>query len=158
MKAKKILFATDCSESSEYTLTVAETLARDSGALLLIAHVSEAEQYPVGELFDEEPRDNPAEVARLEAVVPTDSSVRYEHRLLYGEPGSASITKPAAVIVDAAEKEHVDAIVLGTHGRSGIRRALMGSVAETVLHKARCCVVVVKLRQSGERATDSLEL
>jgi universal stress protein A len=144
MRAQKILVATDFSESSKYALAVAETLARDSGALLLIAHVSDAEQYPVGEHFDEEPRDNPAEVAKLHAIVPADTSVRYEHRLLYGEPGSAAVTKPASVIVEVAEKEHVDAIVLGTHGRSGIHRALMGSVAESVVRNAKCSVVVVK--------------
>jgi nucleotide-binding universal stress UspA family protein len=143
MKAQKILFATDYSESSKFALSFAETIARESGGLLLIAHVCEAEQYPVEEHCDNVV-DNPAEVARLKAVVPADATVRHEHRLLYGDPGSAVITKPASVIVNLAEKEPVDVIVLGTHGRSGISRALMGSVAETVLHKARCSVVVVK--------------
>ncbi len=145
MNAKKILFATDYSESSTHALSLAETMANESGGLLLIAHVSDTQLHPVGELFAEEPKENPAELAKLKSVVPANASVRYEHRLLHGEPGSAAITKAGPVIVNAAEKEHVDAIVLGTHGRSGLSRALMGSVAEAVLRKAKCVVIVVKV-------------
>jgi nucleotide-binding universal stress UspA family protein len=144
MQAKKLMFATDFSESSEYALSLATMLARETGGLLLIAHVSEAEQYPVGEHFDEDPKDNPAALAKLKTVIPVDDSVRYEHRLLYGEPGSVSMTQPAAVILDLAEKEDVDVIVLGTHGRSGISRTMMGSVAETVLRNSRCAAIVAK--------------
>ncbi len=144
MQAEQILFATDYSESSAHALSVAVLLSRESDGLLLIAHVSDAEQYPVGELFDEEPKPDSAELNRLKSIVPSDFRVRHEHRLLYGEPGSAAITKPADVIVKFADRERVDVIVLGTHGRSGLSRVVMGSVAETVVRNAPCAVVVVK--------------
>jgi len=62
--------------------------------------------------------------------------VRFEHKLLVGDPASA--------IVEAAEEENVDLIVLGTHGRTGLTRLLMGSVAENVVRKAKCPVLTVK--------------
>jgi nucleotide-binding universal stress UspA family protein len=150
MKMKKIIFATDYSEVNKKALDFAVSMARGAGALLLIVHVSEREQYPVGELFDEEAQPHSAEMTELKAVVPSDPEVRCEHRLIYGEPGSADITKPAVEIVKFADKEQVDAIVIGTHGRTGLSRVLMGSVAESVVRKAPCPVVTVKLAAESE--------
>ncbi len=143
MPTRKVLFATDYSELSDAVLDFAATLARSLDGLLMIVHVSDAELHPVGERFDDEPRPDPNELARLRAVVPPGQGLRYEHRLLHGDPGSQT-TKPADVIVRVAEEEQVDLIVLGTHGRSGLSRTLMGSVAESVLRNARCGVIVVK--------------
>jgi nucleotide-binding universal stress UspA family protein len=144
MEMKKLLFATDYSEASRRSLQFATSLARDTGAVLLIAHVSDREPCPVGEHFDEEPQPNPTEIHDLKAIVPTDPRVKFEHRLLYGEPGSATIVKPAEAIMKLATEEQVDAIVLGTHGRSGLSRLLMGSVAESVIRNAPCPVVTIK--------------
>ena len=144
MGMKKILFATDYSEASRKSFQFATSLARDTGAALLIVHVSDREQYPVGEHFDEEPQPSPTEIHDLKAIVPTDPQVKYEHRLLYGEPGSTETVKPAEEIVKLAREEQVDTIVLGTHGRSGLSHLLMGSVAETVMRTAPCPVVTIK--------------
>ena len=114
------------------------------GGTLLIAHVTDREQYPVGELFNEEPEPAPAELHELKAIVPADPKVKYEHRLVYGEAGSSGTVKPADEIAKLAREEEVDAIVLGTHGRSGLSRLLMGSVAEEVVRNAHCSVVTVK--------------
>jgi nucleotide-binding universal stress UspA family protein len=59
-----------------------------------------------------------------------------EYQLAEGEPGAS--------IVKVAEDRHCDLIVLGTHGRTGFRRVLMGSVAEQVMRTAPCPVLVVK--------------
>jgi nucleotide-binding universal stress UspA family protein len=99
MEMKKILFATDYSEASRHALPFATSLARDAAATLLIAHVTDREQCPVGELFDEEPEPDPAEIHDLRAIVPTDSYLQYEHRLVYGEPVSTQIVKPAEELV-----------------------------------------------------------
>jgi nucleotide-binding universal stress UspA family protein len=144
VKIEKILFATDYSDASRHALDFATSLARDMGALLLIAHVTEHEPYPVGELFDEEPEPDPAEMHDLNSVVPAEPGVKYEHRLVYGKPGSTRTVKPAERIVKLAEEEHVGAIVLGTHGRSGLGHLLMGSVAEAVVRSAPCPVLTVK--------------
>lgn len=144
MSSKTILLGTDCSPAGKQALVVATSLARDTGARLIIAHVSESELHPVGELFNEEPKATPKETAQLEAILPTDSSVVYEHRLLFGEPGSVSVVKPADELLKLAREAHVDMIVIGTHGRSGLGRMLIGSVAEQVVRGATCPVVTVK--------------
>ena len=55
-----------------------------------------------------------------------------------------SFGNPATAIVHLADQEHVDMIVMPTHGRTGLFRLLMGSVAEEVVRKARCPVLTVK--------------
>jgi nucleotide-binding universal stress UspA family protein len=51
---------------------------------------------------------------------------------------------PASAIVEYAEAIHADVIVIGTHGRQGVSRLLIGSVAEHVVRHARCPVLVVR--------------
>jgi nucleotide-binding universal stress UspA family protein len=75
----------------------------------------------------------------LHAVVPTDPSIPFEHKLMTGDP--------AAEIVRLAESEGADMIVMATHGRTGLRRLLMGSVAEAVVRRAACPVLTVKQSQ-----------
>jgi nucleotide-binding universal stress UspA family protein len=53
---------------------------------------------------------------------------------------------PAAAIVRAARRERAGLIVLGTHGRTGLTRILIGSVAERVVRTARCPVLTVPAR------------
>ena len=139
MHADKILFPTDFSPASEDALRWATSLARDSGATLSIIHVEEPPMaYGGGELYvaldDDETK---AELRRLLTnVVPTDHNVPYEHRLLVGDPATA--------IVEDAEKENADLIVMGTHGRTGLSRLLMGSVAEAVVRRSKCPVLTIK--------------
>ena len=138
MNYKKILFATDFSTASEAALKYATSLARDSGALLLIAHVEELPMpYAGGEMYFAQPEyPNPEVKKMLEAVVPPDKSVKYEHRLVMGTA--------ADDIVRVADEEGADLIVIGTHGRTGLMRVLMGSVAESVMRLATCPVLIVK--------------
>jgi len=58
----------------------------------------------------------------------------------------------AAETVAVAEEESCDLVVMGTHGRTGLRRALLGSVAEQVLRDAACSVLVCKMpKPAGQR-------
>jgi nucleotide-binding universal stress UspA family protein len=54
------------------------------------------------------------------------------------------VGKPVAVIVEHAENEDIDQIVMGSHGRSGVSRVLLGSVAETVVRRSPVPVTVVR--------------
>jgi universal stress protein A len=144
MNINKIVLATDYSEASQQALRYAAWMAQSTGATLYIVHVSEHEKYPVGEHFDEDPAPNPQELEKLQSIVPEGADVPLEHRLLYGEPGSARITQPAQAIIDFADKEHIDLIVVGTHGRSGLSHLLMGSVSESVVRHAKCPVITVR--------------
>lgn len=152
MNFKTILFPTDYSLTSEHALSVAISMARNCGATLLIAHVSQREPYPVGESAHSDPSPSAAELEQLHSVLPDDPDVNYEHHFLYGEPGSVEVTKPENVIVNFADKRKVDLIVLGTHGRSGFGRLLMGSVAQAVLRAATCPVLTIR-QPTRERKT-----
>lgn len=142
----KILFPTDFSRLGQTALEMATALAKERGATLLIAHVEEPPiAYGGGELYYgiEEP-DREEILKMLHAVRPTDPSVPYEHRLLMGSPGGS--------LVHFAEKEKVDMIVMPTHGRTGLLRLLMGSVAEDVVRKAKCPVLTAKAAVPAETA------
>ncbi len=59
---------------------------------------------------------------------------------------------PADVLVHAAESMKADVLVLGTHGRKGVERLVFGSVAEIVVRRATCSVVVVRSKQDEDAA------
>lgn len=137
MNARKILYPTDFSSAGQTALEMATSLARDRGATLLIAHVEEAPMVYGGVEFYYGIEGVREEIARrLKEVVPADSNVAFEHRLIAG--------LPAPAIVELAEQENVELIVMSTHGRTGLTRVLMGSVAEEVVRKAKCPVLTVK--------------
>ena len=138
MNAHKILYPTDFSTLGQTALEMATSLARDRGAKLLIVHVEEPPMaYGGGELYYGIEEPTRAELQRmLSEVLPTDPSVGYEHRLVIGAPATG--------IIHLAEREGVDMIVMPTHGRTGLLRLLMGSVAEEVVRKAKCPVLTVK--------------
>jgi quercetin dioxygenase-like cupin family protein len=66
----------------------------------------------------------------------SDPQIRVEHRVTEGDP--------ADEVLRLCEALHCDVVVMGTHGRTGLGRLLTGSVAEAVLRKATCPVLVVK--------------
>jgi len=133
-----ILVPTDFSTASDAALPHAEALARQKSASLLILHVEEPPlAYGGGELYYGLPDPNSERILKmLEEVRPTDQTVAFTHRLTMGDP--------AGEIVRIAAEERVEMIVLGTHGRSGMTRMLMGSVAEAVVRRAPCPVLVYR--------------
>ena len=84
---------------------------------------------------------------RLKRIVPPDPSVVFEHHFLLGLPD--------AEIVGFAADHKVDLIVMASHGRSGLSRLVMGSVAEAVMRKAPCPVLIVKQPQTDEAQAPS---
>lgn len=138
MSQKTILFPTDFSTASDAALRHAEALAKSSGARLLIAHIEEPPlAYGGGELYYGLPEPNTERIrSMLEAVRPSDPSVSFEHRLTMGDPASE--------VVRIADEENAEMIVMGTHGRTGLTRLLMGSVAELIVRRASCPVLVYR--------------
>ncbi len=134
-----ILHPTDFSPHSEYAFCMACSLARDYQARLVVLHVAEPALavYGEGALFLPPPGAILEEAReRLEHVRPPAPDIAVERRLKDGEP--------AVEIVRAAAEANADLVVMGTHGRRGLGRLLMGSVAEAVLRKAPCPVLTVK--------------
>lgn len=60
------------------------------------------------------------------------------------------VGKAAAEILKLAERVHADMIVMGSHGRTGLRRVLLGSVSGSVVERAKCSTVVVRIENSDE--------
>jgi universal stress protein A len=132
-----ILHPTDFSPPSEHAFHVACSLAREHGGRLIVLHVAEPPVVGYGEVMTPPPEgDWKALEERLRRVSAPDGKVAIEHRLETGDP----VTQ----ILRAAVESTCDLIVMGTHGRTGLAHLLMGSVAEQVVRKASCSVLVVK--------------
>lgn len=138
MKATKILVPIDFSPSSNAALELAATMARDTGATLLLLHVEETpELFAGGEYMDVSPDVLKAEARqRLSEVSLPDTCLPCERYLQSGNPW--------VEIVRLAKEQQVDYIVMGTHGRRGVSRLLLGSIAEAVLRRAPCPVITLK--------------
>ena len=147
MQVKRILFPTDFSEHSEAALHHATSLARDAKATLLIVHVQEPMDSFADTGFAGYPTaDDQAELQkRLDEIAPSDPNVPFTRQLVRGYP--------ADEIARLAEEEAVDMVVMGTHGRTGLTRLLMGSVAEAVVRRAGCPVLTIRQPEKRKAAT-----
>jgi nucleotide-binding universal stress UspA family protein len=141
---RRILHCTDFLDPSDYAFALAGSLAREHGASLTVLHV-----YPPpashGEVVARRQSDGFHEQLRknLRKSCKADPKLSLEYRLAEGEP--------AAEILRLAREGGYDLIVMGTHGRTGLGRFLMGSVAEQVIRQAPCRVLTLK-RPSGDPA------
>jgi nucleotide-binding universal stress UspA family protein len=150
LKVRGILHPTDFSEPATHAFRLACSLAKDYGAPLVVLHVSRPPMMVTdGVMTPPTPQalefDRPALEARLRKLVPPDPAVKIEHRFVIGAE--------ADEILEAAADAHCDLIVMGTHGRTGLGRVLLGSVAEQVLRRAPCPVVTVKAPATGAAKT-----
>lgn len=139
-----IVYPTDFSAPSDYAFRLAHSLARDHDSRLIVLHVVTTlgpELVTHGEAATElEPESYRRKLlADLQKVQPADPSVRVEHHLAEGDE--------ATEIVRVARETGCGLIVMATHGRSGMQRLLMGSVAEQVMRHAPCPVLTVKSPQ-----------
>jgi|UniRef100_A0A7V6DRA0 nucleotide-binding universal stress UspA family protein len=136
----KILVATDGSEYSRRAVDKALDIVKDSRGTLTVVSVLEISPYiyavapEIAEKKIKLPQKHVAEVKELAASLglPVEGVVR--------EAECAD-----EVITDVAREQHIDLIVVGSHGRTGLKRLLMGSVTEKVIAHAPCPVLVVKL-------------
>jgi len=146
---KQILFATDFSKPSEKALPYALSLAKKYDAKLFAAHIT---SEPIGVpssmreglhgLGVRRAKEDGEGLARLEGEM---LGVRHEVISRQGD-----VWTELSEIVRA---EGIDLIVIGTHGRTGAGKLLMGSVAETVFRHAPCPVLTVGPEVSGEPAS-----
>lgn len=146
-KISKVLVATDFSESAYAALEQGAELARAFHASLEVVHVWEIPVFLPGELV--------VGVAgaqeSLMDLVQKRANQRLADLAARAATGGIQINTlncvlgiPHATIVDTATAGKHDLIVLGSHGRTGLKRALLGSVAERVVRHAPCTVVVAR--------------
>jgi nucleotide-binding universal stress UspA family protein len=142
LQIRTILHPTDFSTHSEHAFELACSLARDYGARLVVLHVLERPPIAYTGVMMAPPPPPPPEEERqavreqLLRIQATDPKVHIEHRLEEGDAATA--------ILQVAQEAKCDLIVMGTHGRTGLGRLLMGSVAEKVLRSTTCPVLTVK--------------
>jgi len=171
---QRVLVATDFSELGDRAVPHAYSLMREGGTVFLI-HVMHPMRLPNPLTLDPGPNMDAAlaehtarvreSAARLRALIPSESEKRgvasrievVEHRepkniphvgMSYGIGGEAHLIKstdPALAICQAAERIGADVICLGSHGRTGLAAAFMGSVAQAVMAQSPRPVLIMRL-------------
>jgi nucleotide-binding universal stress UspA family protein len=133
-----ILHPTDLSEPAKPALGLAVRLAQAHRARLIVLYVA-APPVLYGELGMTIP------VPEMQKEILEADGIKLKD-LVAGSGAECRVVEgvPAAEIVRNAREEPCDLIVMGTHGRGGVARLLLGSVAADVLHKASCPVLAVK--------------
>lgn len=142
-----ILCPTDFSENSAAALRVASDLARQNQAALIVLHVADTlgpESLGYGEAETRlQPEGHVAELRQeLHRLAPAEPGLEPHYLLREGDP--------AAVIEQVVREQHCDLVVLGTHGRTGLDRLLMGSTAERIIRRCPCPALVVKYPRRPE--------
>jgi acetoin utilization protein AcuB len=151
LRLKKILCPIDFSPGSREAVALAIDLARASGGSVTLFHAFE---QPIGGLAE-------AVVVESETLAQIDKRVeaelhawKAEHETRGGPPiaSAKGIGQPANAIARHAADHGYDLIVIGTHGRTGVKRVLLGSVAENVARHASCPVLVVRRHDGATQA------
>ena len=132
---KTILAPTDFSDLSANGVRYACQLARDMGAALIIFNVVALDESNAVNKREIEQHKKRLEEFVAEKVADAGVGLKVRQMVDAGQPFGA--------IVDCAEKEGVDLIVMSSHGRSGLSRMLIGSVTDKILRGGSCPVLVV---------------
>jgi nucleotide-binding universal stress UspA family protein len=144
MEFHRILVATDLTEASQPALTRAIELARKNEAELLITHayhppsVAQADSFASGiyEEWDRTMRAHAEEKLRPLVEDAKRQGVKARAIVVSGAPYDA--------ITETAREKGADLVVMGTHGRTGVSRFFLGSVASRVISTAPCPVMTVR--------------
>lgn len=154
IELKKILYPTDFSDLARHALGYVRSFAEAYRAEVHVIHiVDEAYQYwmamgpnslPVGPAPEELAAGSKVELDKLVKTGLAGMNQPIHTAVVVG--------RPYLEIVRYAEDKKVDLIVMGTHGRSGIAQALLGSVAEKVVRKSPCPVLTVRHPEAAEPA------
>lgn len=143
---RNILYATDFSRCSDAALPFALSLARKYGSKILAAHIVSISPFP-----SSSPTQAIQAVAAqavreareaMEHLQPAWNGIGHEKLLRKGD-----IWKELSKII---QEKQIDLVVIGTHGRTGVSKVLMGSVAERVYRHASCPVLTVGPSVAGE--------
>lgn len=153
IRLTSVLVAFDFGETSQKALAYGMNLTRAFGGRLHVLHVADVIATTASQFYPELPGDpemraESLALTQLRAAVPEG-----EAELAVRVSGS-----PAAAIVEYARSIGASVIVIGTHGRDGFSRLLMGSVAEQVVRQAPCPVLVVRRNEHEFVLPDSVSV
>jgi nucleotide-binding universal stress UspA family protein len=139
MKISTILVPMDGSALAEAALAPAVELARERGAKLLILRAAEAHTLPMADPTEAQVaavRDAEQYLADMRDRAMRAGVTDVDVSVWYGPPAQA--------IVEAAQYRKADLIVMSSHGRSGLGRLVLGSVAETVLRATAVPILLIR--------------
>jgi nucleotide-binding universal stress UspA family protein len=139
MDLGRILVPLDGSAVAEAALRPAVDLARQAGATLILLRAAEAHAGPMGDVVE-------AQVAVMREAEEYLAAAR-ARVLAAGVAGvevSAWYGPPAEAIVEAARHRHADLIVMASHGRSGVARLVLGSVAASVVRATAVPILLIR--------------
>jgi nucleotide-binding universal stress UspA family protein len=135
---KRILIPLDGSALAEAVLPHVEELAKSSAAELVLLRVASAHIFPGADAIEaqvaavQEAENYVADLAKTQQ----EKGIRAEAKVRYGDP--------AEEILDHAARDHIDLVAMATHGRTGLKRVVLGSVAEKVLRSAPVPMLLVR--------------
>ncbi len=152
IQVRGILLATDFSSSSEAALPHAVALARRYDAQLFVAHVIRPDLFEMvpheeSHLLKESTRRHAEE--QMTRLLVSGRLRGIDHQVLVGEGPLWS------VISEEIAAHEIDLVIVGTHGRTGTRKLLLGSVAEEIFRMAHCPVLTVGPRVVAQGPMDS---
>src|ERR1043166_1467233 len=134
-KIERILEPTDFSELSGHGVLYAVELARTWNSALILLNVADATELANYQAHSLEDLVNKHERSIVDFLMRIGADITHVNVTMKVELGS-----PASTILEAAQKESIDLIVMSTHGRTGLAHILMGSVTEKVIRLAHCPV------------------
>ena len=156
---KHVLVATDFSEASSVALSYGRELARTFGATLHVVHAVDllAARLPMtqghGYDLDRLQKEVEASARTSLAELVTDE----DRTKLGAREAVIAALSPSDAILDYARDKTIDMVVIGTHGRSGLSRLMMGSVAEKIVRTSPCPVLTVRHPEHEFLRPDALE-
>jgi nucleotide-binding universal stress UspA family protein len=140
---RKILVPLDGSALSERAIGTAEKIAKEIGYEMVLFRVIDTP-------LERSPEAEPEEERRA-ASASIEEATTYLKKIASGIEGKGINTRievgvgyPHSAILEQADKEDVEFIIMSTHGRTGLARVLMGSIAEKVVHATERPVILVK--------------
>ena len=156
LQIQSILLPRDFSSASDQALRHALDLARDTGATLHLLYASVLHEDPFAAVAEK--TGSPDE--KIKERLSKDPEGRPLTNLVDGLKVETAVERDIAAapaILSYADDHDIDTIVMGTHGRRGVRRMLLGSVAEEVVRRASCPVLTVR-GMDGEDTADDLSV
>jgi nucleotide-binding universal stress UspA family protein len=149
----RILVPVDLSDGSQALIDYAIQLAKPFNAALEIIHAWEPPQYVAPDLLVAAPGWNSQSLEQIAVDAATtelnslvakvaNEGLSIKHRVVVGEA--------ASTVLRLAEEGKYDLVIMGTHGRRGLPRLLLGSVAQKIVARAHCPVLTVHLYDAAK--------
>lgn len=156
-EVRSLLVATDFSPAADAALDIARTIAARFDASIHLLHVAEDPLLTEGLMAEAYVHASPIPRSRIldEALGRVEGRLTPDDRVRFRATANAIFGAPATTIVQYAADRRDDLIVMGTHGYTGVRHLLFGSVAEAVVRTAPCPVLTVRQAVVEQHETEA---